>query len=752
LPKTTTRHALSVVLALLMIFPAFAAIYHPVTSGQVESPPLPLATGTKGGATFSDPIVSSTVVNQNTQFSLKWADSVRIMGYIFSFDSGSGTFVNDSLVAVNSTSVWTNATKPIYGTVGEKIRWEYYVEDNNSVWSKSYTYSFVAGLEPSAVSFANFRLMTDDSYDLLAYDGTNFANLGNFPQLVGTYGSQTGFHEVVWNPQATMAIAVGYNNSAILYTRTSGTVTVLSTGASPDTNLDGIAWMPNGTSAIITGTNPDVILTYSTEYRNFTLVQNPTGITGLGSVAWNPVSNYAIITGSNGLLKYSISGVLSIIPSAAGVSTSSIAFNPNGTIALLTGQGGNLFKYTSAQSNLTYIGTIPGVIQLQQVRFSRDGAYALISAKPGSSGDNLYRYDGANLYAVTTGTNSTATGISFSPDDSSAIVAVTGGLLTENYNSDSATQATLTPNSTVYGVDFLPPSIVTTTTATTTNASPNALALISINTNGTHSAGNPINISGRTLTSNGSSVPSQSIYIWVNGKVQGSATSNLTGYWSYSFTPSTNGTYYVAASQNQDGSGVTSRQLALSVSVATTTSTTTHSTTSSSTSNQTTTTRTSSGNSSTTTLTTTTTSNNRTTTTSNTTTILTTTKTNTTSVHTTTSTSNTTSNTSVLITSSTQISSSMNSSTTSSTTTNSTITQTSVTYTNSTTSQVSNAQQQTSWVALFTTIPYVTTSSPSAGGSAIFVCYLGIVVSIPFIVRKLRKRAQEGGSTHDWRW
>jgi hypothetical protein len=746
LPKTTTRHALSVVLALLMIFPAFAAIYHPVTSGRVESPPRPLATGTKGGATFSDPIVSSTVVNQNTQFSLKWTDSARIIGYIFSFDSGSGTFVNDSLVAVNSTSVWTNTTKPIYGTVGEKIRWEYCVEDNNSVWSKSYTYSFVAGLEPSAVSFANFRLMTDDSYDLLAYDGTNFANLGNFPQLVGTYGSQTGFHEVVWNPQATMAIAVGYNNSAILYTRTSGTVTVLSTGASPDTNLDGIAWMPNGTSAIITGTNPDVILTYSTEYGNFTLVQNPTGITGLGSVAWNPVSNYAIITGSNGLLKYSISGVLGIIPSAAGVSTSSIAFNPNGTMALLTGRGGNLFKYTSAQANLTSMGTIPGVSQLQQVRFSRDGAYALISAKPGSSGDNLYRYDGANLYAVSTGTNSTATGISFSPDDSSAIVATTGGLLTEDYNSDSATLATLTPNTTVYGVDFLPPSIVTTTTTTTTNASPNALALISINTNGTHSAGNPINISGMTLTSNGSSVPSQSIYIWVNGKVQGSATSNLTGYWSYSFTPSTIGTYYVAASQNQDGSGVTSRQLAINVTGPTTTSTT-NSTTSSSTSNQTTTTLTS-GNTSTT-LTTTTTSNNRTTTTSNTTTILTTTNTNTTSVQTTTSTSNTTSNTSTVITSSTQTSSS---SSTTLTTTNSTITQTSVTYTNSTTSQVSNAQQQTSWVALFTTIPYVTTSSPSPGGSAIFVCYLGIVVSIPFIVRKLRKRAQEGGSTHDWRW
>jgi hypothetical protein len=749
---------LSIVLALLMIFPAFAAIYHPVINGQVESPPLPLANAGKGGATFSDPIVTSTVVNQNTEFSLKWTDTVRIMGYIFSFDSGSGTFVNDSVVAVNSTSVWTNTTKPINGSPGEKIGWAYYVEDNNSVWSKSYTYSFVAGEEPSAVSFANFRLITDDSYDLLAYDGTNFANLGNFPQLVGTYGSETGFREVVWNPQATMAIAVGYNNSAILYTRSTGTITVLSTGASEDTDLDGIAWMPNGTSAIITGTNPDVILTYSTQYRNFTVVPNPTGITGLGSVAWNPASNYAIITASNGLLKYSSNGVLSTVPSAAGVSTSSIDFNPNGTMAMLTGQGGNLFKYTSAQSNLTYIGTIPGVTQLQQIRFSRDGAYALISAQPGSAGDDLYRYDGANVYAVSTGINTTATGISFSPDDSYAIVDTSsGGLLTESYNTNSATLATLTPNSGLYGVGFLPPAIVTTTTTTTTTTSPNALASISINTNnGTLSAGNPINISGRTLTANGTIVPSQAIYIWVNGKVQGSATSNSSGYWSYSFTPSTNGTYYVAASQNGDGSGVTSSQLALSVSPATTTTTTTtsHSTTSSSPSNQTTSTTTtthnsSSGNSSTTQTTSTTTSSNTTTTTTS-----VTTSTNTTSVQTTTTTSNTTSSTSTSITP-TQSLSSTNSSSATSTTTNSTIIQTSESSTNSTTSsQGSNGQQQqqTSWVALFTTIPYVTTSSPSAGGSAIFACYVGIVVSIPFIVRKLRKRAQEGGSTHDWRW
>ena len=93
----------------------------------------------------------------------------------------------------------------------------YYVDDGSGIWAKSYTYAFVAGDSPSAVSHSDFMLITDDAYDLLAYDGTNLANLGNFPQFVGTYGSAVGFHEVSWNPQGTLALAVGYNNSAILY-------------------------------------------------------------------------------------------------------------------------------------------------------------------------------------------------------------------------------------------------------------------------------------------------------------------------------------------------------------------------------------------------------------------------------------------------------------------------------------------------------------------------------------------------------
>ena len=138
-----------------------------------------------------------------------------------------------------------------------------------------------------------------------------------------------------WNPQGTLALAVGYNNSAIMYSESTRMIRVLSTGVPSDANLDGVAWTPNGTSAVITGSSPDVILAYSTTSGNFTHISNPTGVTGLGPVDWNPVSNYAIVTGSNGLVRYSDGGSLSLIPSASGIRFSGIDFNPNGTIALL---------------------------------------------------------------------------------------------------------------------------------------------------------------------------------------------------------------------------------------------------------------------------------------------------------------------------------------------------------------------------------------------------------------------------------
>ncbi|MGI0091496.1 MAG: hypothetical protein ACREBS_07290 [Nitrososphaerales archaeon] len=712
-------------------------------------------------AVFSNPRASSTVVNQNTQFSLKWSDSSGIAGYIFSYDSGSGSFVNDSYVSLaNPTSAWTNTTKTIPGTAGERIQWAYYLKDANGIWTKSYTYSFVAGVLPSAVSLANFRLMTDDAYDLLAYDGTNLANLGNFPQFVGTYGSFVGFHQVSWNPQGTLALAIGYNNSAILYTKSTGSIKVFSTGVSSATNLDGVAWTPNGTSAVLTGSSPDVILAYSTTSGKFTQESNPTGVTGLGAVDWKPASNYALITGSDGLIKYSDGGSLRLIPSASGISFKGISFNPNGTMALLGAGGGSIYEYSSASSSVSLLTTLSGITQLQQVKFSRDGAYALLTAQSGSTSD-LYKFDGKNVYPITSASSNTGNEISFSPDDSYAMITTTGGgLLIENYNSNYASLATISPNTRLRGIDFLPPTIVITTTTTTTTSSSStssssSLGFISIQASGTpYDIGTPITLSGNTLQSPaGSAVPSQAVYIWINGVSRGSVTSSSSGSWAFSFTPTSTGTYYTSASQSPDGSGVTSQQLALTVpSVSTSTSSTT-----------TTTITTSQASSSSTTSTT----GTSTTTTSSSTTTTSTSSNEATSSSTTTSTgagSTSTTNQSALVTTTSSSSSTSNSSFTSNSTATTSSSQTAIGSSSNTTSsstssanssgQPTQTTQPKNFAALFGFIPFVTSSSPTPLGTAIFAYEVGLVTAAPFILRKVAKRTQDQGreESRGWRW
>ena len=78
------------------------------------------STNNPQGPAFNDPHVSSTIINQNTQFSLKWSDPAGMAGYIFSYEFGSSQVVNDSYVSLgNATTATTTTTKSIPGTIGE---------------------------------------------------------------------------------------------------------------------------------------------------------------------------------------------------------------------------------------------------------------------------------------------------------------------------------------------------------------------------------------------------------------------------------------------------------------------------------------------------------------------------------------------------------------------------------------------------------------------------------------------------------
>ncbi|NOR84849.1 hypothetical protein GQ473_01920, partial [archaeon] len=84
---------------------------------------------------------NSTGAESDVLFSLHWTDSA-LLGYIFSFDNGTGTFVNDSYVGMTGTGNWSNVTKWVNSTVGSTIRWQVYANDTSGNMNDSIIYSF----------------------------------------------------------------------------------------------------------------------------------------------------------------------------------------------------------------------------------------------------------------------------------------------------------------------------------------------------------------------------------------------------------------------------------------------------------------------------------------------------------------------------------------------------------------------------------------------------------------------------------
>jgi sporulation protein YlmC with PRC-barrel domain len=87
--------------------------------------------------TYSLNSTNSTLTGTNILHSLKWSDETELSGYIFSFDNGTGIFVNDSWVAFNSNPDWSNVTKSVTSTVGAIIRWCVYANDTTNGWGNS---------------------------------------------------------------------------------------------------------------------------------------------------------------------------------------------------------------------------------------------------------------------------------------------------------------------------------------------------------------------------------------------------------------------------------------------------------------------------------------------------------------------------------------------------------------------------------------------------------------------------------------
>ncbi|NOQ55835.1 MAG: hypothetical protein GQ477_03430 [Nanohaloarchaea archaeon] len=85
---------------------------------------------------------NSTEVGSDVLFSLYWTDN-DLLGYVFSFDNGTGTFTNDSYAGMTGTGNWSNVSKWVNSTVGSTIRWQAYSNDTAGNMNASLIYSFI---------------------------------------------------------------------------------------------------------------------------------------------------------------------------------------------------------------------------------------------------------------------------------------------------------------------------------------------------------------------------------------------------------------------------------------------------------------------------------------------------------------------------------------------------------------------------------------------------------------------------------
>ncbi|HEV2138991.1 MAG TPA: WD40 repeat domain-containing protein [Nitrososphaerales archaeon] len=423
---------------------------------------------TTGAPKYSNLDVTSVWAGTPSVFATRWTDTAGLSRYVFSFDSGGGTLVNGTSTGLGGTVNWSNTTETLSSAIGAKIQWKVYAQNLNSLWNSTHTMCTITGSNgiPPGLQYLT---ITDDCYDLLAYDGSNLYNLGNLPQLFQTdAGGFVGYHGIQWDQAMDAGLMVGYGDALVKYTSATGRFTILATGLSSSIGLNGVAWKPNSNSfALIAGDN-GVLL----QYNGGIVTSLTTGTTnGLKKVAWNPNGSYALIVGDGGtLLKFTSSGgIISSIASGTGTQLSGVAFKTDGSMALIDGSGGTVLKYADALGSVSALNGVGASYQFQDASFSRDGAYALLTSQHNARGNLvMWTYSTGAFVNVTSGNTSTANQATFAPDGSYAYVTTTSGiLLKQAYGATSASQVALT-NDRLRGIDFYKPSGSGTTTTSTT--------------------------------------------------------------------------------------------------------------------------------------------------------------------------------------------------------------------------------------------------------------------------------------------
>lgn len=99
--------------------------------------------------TFSSNSTDGTYAGESINHRLYWQDNNALAGYIFSFDNGGGSFVNNSWQSMTGMAAWSNVTETSNSTVGTTIQWMVYANDSAGNWNASEIYSYNTTQKPS---------------------------------------------------------------------------------------------------------------------------------------------------------------------------------------------------------------------------------------------------------------------------------------------------------------------------------------------------------------------------------------------------------------------------------------------------------------------------------------------------------------------------------------------------------------------------------------------------------------------------
>jgi len=97
---------------------------------------------------WSNNMTNSTLAGTTINHSVNWTEDVGFSGYIFSFNNGNGTFLNDTWTPMTSDN-WTNVTKNANSTEGSVINWSVYVNDSSNNWNVTSIFNYTTTSPPA---------------------------------------------------------------------------------------------------------------------------------------------------------------------------------------------------------------------------------------------------------------------------------------------------------------------------------------------------------------------------------------------------------------------------------------------------------------------------------------------------------------------------------------------------------------------------------------------------------------------------